>query len=631
MINIQVFFRFFALTLFFLFPNQASAESNVKTIADKGKVFVSIDLDEGDIIYWHKKTKMGLPTRIEIYDETNVANYLIDWPWPKVKDEGHIITPYYSNKVMIPIYIKPNSIRDPSTFKINLSYLLCNRDGCFPKSQHLDAKLYDYSELVFNVEKVADKVYFLKGKLVVETGLQSHADIMILHNNELYLPESYTKNKEFLDYYFTIDNLKDYGKIEILNSISSHSQAINISEIKTESKSSGILFYALFAILGGFILNLMPCVLPVLSLKIYSLTNTKDLKERKIESLISFITIVTYFLLIGLLTASAKEAGSYFIPGFNLQKPPVLLACLILITIVISVVRGKFNVNLDSIMPNFYFKSRYVNVVFTTLVSTILATPCTAPFLATSITFALSQSTDTIIFMFLLSSLGFGFPYLMIIFFPKLLKFIPKSGKWQEWVKNLSIAMLMLTIVWLMWVLYAQLGLYPTIAALFITYFIRVSIEEEILMKYKIFVFLVAIFAMFTIPDFVSRSFRTLESNYEKTWESFSNEKLDKYLKNKEYVFVYATAQWCATCEVNKILTLDRLPAILLFRKYNVKLMEADLTNPNEEANKFLLKNGSAGLPFAKLYTPTNQKGVALPVLITYSALESALSQNVNN
>jgi thiol:disulfide interchange protein len=392
-----------------------------------------------------------------------------------------------------------------------------------------------------------------------------------------------------------------------------------------ESYQTNVFILYFYAFLGGFILNLMPCVLPVLSLKLFSLVKARSPLERRIESILSILTIMIFFLFLGFLTVKAKDLGEYFIPGFNLQTPPVIITCMIFITITISLLREKIIFNVD--IPFKESKIRYFNVIATTLISTILATPCTAPFLVSSMAYALSQESEIILLMFFLTSLGFSLPYFAVIVNPNIISFLPKSGAWQEKIKHVFLLLLLATLAWLFWILSSQLGYLPAISALLLLYFTRAIIENQIKFYLKIFAIFVVTSLSFAIPLITKENFSKIDNIKNSLWESFSFKKFEEYKANNEIILVYATADWCITCKVNKLMVLDRPDTILMLKKYKVKVLEIDLTNKNQEGNIFLKSYNSSGIPFAIIINGDKNNNIVLPTILSYGNLEESISK----
>jgi suppressor for copper-sensitivity B len=597
---------------------------------DNGRLVVNLKLDEGSVIYWNKYTKIGLATKLDLINSSNIKSYNVDWPWPKFKPEGKVIAAIFDGDVRIPVYITPTNPSIEASFDVKLTYLLCNDLGCFPKEKIIRSSINSYQS--FSKASVDNnrKILYSNNRIYVEAAKSEKSEAIIIFKGMVHLPEFIEKidNNDF--YAFHIKNINNESEFEVVHSDIKESKVIKFSEIKPLSPSmEKIIFFSLYALLGGFILNLMPCVLPVLSLKLYSLVNSKTTTERRVEAILSILTIIAFFTSLGLVTSKAKQVGEFFIPGFNLQIPSVLILCMIVVTITVSLMREKISLNIP--ISCFSSNSKYLNVILTTLVSTILATPCTAPFLATSMTFAMSQTSEIILLMFFLSSIGFATPYFGVLINPNILSFLPKSGVWQQKLKTFFLGLLILTVVWLFWVLSVQLGYFASITVLLMLYFIRVIIESDFRFILKLFTFAVIIVLSFSLPANISRNFHKFEETLENSWEKFSPSKLEEYIKNGDTVFIYATAEWCVTCQVNKVMVLDRPDTLLMFRKYKVKLLKIDLTNQNEEGNNFLMKYNSPGIPFAIALKKENASGIILPVLFKYSDLENAIKKVLKN
>ncbi|MDX2050130.1 MAG: protein-disulfide reductase DsbD family protein [Rickettsiaceae bacterium] len=594
-----------------------------------GRVNLRIELEESSYTYWYIQTKVGLPTTINLENMHNVDKYFIDWPWPKVKAESSTLVPYYEKNIVIPIYIKPLDPNLYSEFSIIVNYISCSDFGCMPKKQEIFARLDDFAQIP---EVEDDLVYSVTQEehtknLIFKT--KGHNDqIFIIANNTLHLPFHKTSGPDFTEYKF--EDLKYHtSKVKIFSEGHRGVQSLDLTKIYNKTNYLLIFIYLFLGFVGGATLNLMPCVLPVLALKLYGFTHSKDNSSARIDSLVSILTIIFYFSFIAFLTIVAKSFGQYFIPGFSLQKPVVIISCIVIITIFVSVIRGKLRLEENFIfLLNYKTQVHYIKVVLSTLVSTLLATPCTAPFLATSVTFALGQSYTMILLIYLSAAIGFALPYFVIIFYPKLINFIPKPGKWQNLLRVIFYTLLMGTLLWLFWILYFQIGIYSTAIILFLALMSLIMIESNI--SHKLIIFCICVFSMFNV-GFITDNLSIASRLKQNQWESFSQQKLNDYIKRNDLVFVYVTAEWCATCQVNKIGVLNSSKTIKLFKDKGLRLLEADLTKPNPEANYYLYHNSSPGIPFGKIYGPANPDGIGLPVIFSLRDLEDVIDKVSNH
>ena len=203
---------------------------------------------------------------------------------------------------------------------------------------------------------------------------------------------------------------------------------------------------------------------------------------------------------------------------------------------------------------------------FTGILSTILATPCTAPFVGTAISIALTQNFVVTFFIFLSMALGKGLPYFIFIIYPNMINYLPKPGKWFFYLKYFFAFLLFLTILWL------------------------INIH------------------------FVSKDYLVTS---ESSWETFDREKVNKYLDNGESVFVDVTAKWCITCLVNKKLILDNQDVIDLFKNNKIRTLRADWTSRNNDILEYLKLYNRHGIPFNIFYTPENRQGIVFSEILS--------------
>lgn len=310
----------------------------------------------------------------------------------------------------------------------------------------------------------------------------------------------------------------------------------------------------LFSFLGGLILNLMPCVFPVLSIKIFSLLKERGHpREFVVDSFFYFAGVVCSFLALGALFLSLRTMGEQIGWGFQLQSPVFIYLMIILFFILGLNFLGAYEFG-DSIMNwagqrNHQKSSSFFNGVLSVLV----ATPCTGPFMGTALgaASALSASASMSIFLFL--GIGMGAPFLILSFFPSLLNRLPRPGAWMNTMKEFFAFPLFATVIWLAWVLVRQLGagaLVPMgISILGISFFIWIqkkSAKATVRVITTIFIFVSAIFPISYLRSDVAS---THSSEQKSEWESFSQARLEELLSSGEAVFIDYTADWCVTCQ----------------------------------------------------------------------------------
>lgn len=386
-----------------------------------------------------------------------------------------------------------------------------------------------------------------------------------------------------------------------------------------------------FAILGGFILNFMPCVLPVLSLKILSFMKN-DSVDRKIASALTIVGIFTCFWILAGVMVLLKYSGRQFGLGVNFQIPEFIIILTIIITFFISFSLGRVNLvgaSAYDALNRIHFRNHYLEHYFSGVIATILSTPCNAPFIGSALAFAFAVSDYIIVIMFSSIALGFSTPYILFILFPGILKFMPKPGPWMESFKKFLAILLIGTVAWLLWVLSSQIGDRATFGLFLLLLLFKFSIEDNsgfLKNKYpKIFVVLIIITASLILPQYAHTEDTEHNTHLNNVWKTFERSKISQLVSDGNIVFVDITADWCVTCKFNKIMTLDRKRTLNLFQRKNVFAMRGDFTSHNDEIYSFLTYYNSVGIPFYIIYGPAKPEGLILPVIIRYSDIVKAI------
>lgn len=396
------------------------------------------------------------------------------------------------------------------------------------------------------------------------------------------------------------------------------------------------------ALLGGFILNFMPCVLPVLSLKVMSLikqSKKTHIAHAKQSFFITGLGILASFLLLALLTVVLKASGGAFGWGIHFQNPHFLLFIFLVLVAFSASLGGIFEIDLPSGLGTWLIthegKGR-VKDFLSGVFATLLATPCSAPFVGTALTFALSRTSGDIFLVFFFLGLGFAFPYFLVSSLPQRFIYLPKPGKWMAWVQGVLGIGLALTALWIGWILSFHLSLWvlflSTFLALIALSFFWIKHHKKPSLKawaYAAPLFLIAWALSWVTPntkvDLVhkfAKASPTLE-----IWQPFDPEAIEPLVKKGKVVFVDATAEWCVTCTVNKRLVLNDPTVASLLADPNVIAMRADWTKQDPRITRFLQDHGRYGIPFNIVFGPQNTKGIALPEILTVGAIEEAFKE----
>ena len=391
-----------------------------------------------------------------------------------------------------------------------------------------------------------------------------------------------------------------------------------------------ILFYAF---LGGLILNFMPCVLPVVSIKLLSIIKSSS-TEVKINLLATIAGILTTFLSFAILTIILKKIGINVGIGQHFQEPVFLITMIIILVLMGCNLIGSYEFSI----PNFILKNLQISPknetiigsFITGIVATILATPCTAPYLTVAISYAMQGCNYEIIMILICVGIGFSLPYFAVFFFPSFGKLLPKPGKWMLKFKFFLGILLFLSSIWLISILYKHLGLDAAIVVFMISILIKFSLENNQYFLQNTFGKAIAIiiliaFAYF-LPFQIQKDEQNLALEIDSLWEKFDNDKIDNYIVNDKIVFVNVTADWCITCKLNKLLNLDRPNFIKLLRSGKVIGMTADITSSTpSEITKFMEGHKQYAIPLNVLYGPNTRDGIILPVTLFSNELEVAI------
>lgn len=403
------------------------------------------------------------------------------------------------------------------------------------------------------------------------------------------------------------------------------------------------------AFIGGLILNLMPCVLPVLSIKVLSFVQQAGEDKSKVWKHGAVFTLGVLTLFWGLagslliLRAGGEQIGW----GFQLQSPGFLIFICSLLFLLGLNLFGVFEIVLN-VGGNLSSQSGYSGSFFSGALATLVATPCTAPFMGSALGFAIAQPPIVSMLIFTSLGLGMAFPYLMLSLFPALMRFVPRPGVWMEAFKQFMGFLMMATVVWLAWVFGLQVGVNGLIALM--GGFVVMGIGAWVLGRWgnlmmasrtRLIAHVVAgvliaggIGLVWTnsrdLAPSASASTQSTTTAEGITWEAFTPERFAEVRATGKPVFIDFTAAWCLSCQVNEKVALSKPEIAAEFKKRGIVTMKADWTSRNEAITRKLAEFGRNGVPLYVLYTKDqNQPPMVLPEVITPSIVMDAL-QKVN-
>lgn len=380
-----------------------------------------------------------------------------------------------------------------------------------------------------------------------------------------------------------------------------------------EKPTSNIIHFILFAFLGGLILNIMPCVLPVISLKLFGLVRHGHESSKSVfkHNIIYSMGVLSTFLSLAVIVAFIKSTGEQIGWGFQLQSPTFVAIMIVVIFAMALNLFGLFEFRTPGggKLGNVTLKDSFQGDFLSGVLATILSTPCSAPFLGTALTFAFTESASTIIVIFFSIGLGMSSPFILTAFFPRLIHFLPKPGMWMVHFKNLLAFTLVLTTLWLLDVFlaltdssYSLLQMNIALSFIFLLFYVRAKMSKNILIS--IFLLACASYLIYqsqivneSQAKGVSSLINDKNKNGEIQWHSWSEEKMNENLKNKKLTFIDFTAKWCMTCKVNEKIVIDTNAFRELVKENDVDLLIGDWTKKDPVIGNWLASQGYVGVP----------------------------------
>jgi thiol:disulfide interchange protein len=630
--------------------------------------------------YWKFSGDAGLPTELKWKLPPGWKVGEIQWPIPlKTIDPGDIETYGYENEVLLMQEITPPPKIDSSSVKLftEANWLVCERI-CIPGSAtlQLDLPVTSTSQPA-NVElfaryrrllpqnwpgrNVASAEWSRVGsdvqlKIKSETlakypaidffplpeqeTIVGHPAIQSRNNNEIVLRiplESAPKNLSSMAG-LVVFSQQPNGDDRAAWQIASAAPTVSAAR---PPPARGIFTFLLFGFLGGFILNLMPCVLPVISLKIFGFIQQAGQSRQKIlRSGIAFMMgIFAWFIALALVLIVLKSAGRDVTwGGFQFTNPYFVLALSVIVLVFALNLFGVFEISLpQSVTRSLLSTSERRDLLgsfFQGVFATVLATPCTAPFLGTALGFAFTQSAAIILAMFVAVAAGMSAPYLLLSAQPAWLRFLPRPGPWMLHLKQFMGFLLLATLLFLLYVLGAQRGLEGAIWASCFLLVISVAcwmkgafaLPTASAMKRTIallFMLLLLIGGgVYFIGDkFQSAKIAAAGTSLRGDWHPFTPERLQTELEQGRTVFVDFTAAWCLTCKFNEANVLEAQDVREAFRRHGIVKLKADWTNGDPVITKLLQQFGRPGVPLYVLYPGRNEEPIVFPEVLTKSMI----------
>lgn len=624
-----------------------------------------LEMAEGWHTYWEYSGDAGLPTTIAWKLPEGLTAGPIEWPVPEAKLEpGDIQTYAYGGRVLLLTKITPPAgISGNITLHAKADWLVC-KETCIPGGAELEltlpvsstatpanAALFEEFRARLPSEKPAP--YQLQWKrsanqLTLEVGgIPANTPIALFplpaENHEVghpkFLPPSALQIRCEGDF---------RGVLAVGEGASQRawfvSEKITAAAVEKPAAAMSLWLALFYGFLGGLILNLMPCVLPVISLKIFGfIKQAGDSRAAILSHGLAFAAgIFAWFLALAAVIIALKSGGSEVTWAFQFQNPWFNIAIGSIVFVFALNLAGVFELVLPGRAANALESAGSSGGLggpfFQGVFATLLATPCTAPFLGTALGFAFSQSAAVILAMFASVAFGMALPYLLLSAQPGWMKFLPRPGAWMERLKQFMAFPLLATIVWILSILGGQRGVEGVVwfsafllCLAFAAWLYGSFCGPLASPKHRTLAILLALAAIsgggwYFLGEKFSQIGKADSDSI--AWVDFSEARVKSELAAGRNVFIDFTADWCITCKFNERTAINTPAVRALLAEKNIVPIKADWTNSNPEITSALKTFGRVGVPLYVLYPAADPSNpIVLPELLTESILLDALKK----
>ena len=592
-------------------------------------VGLKLDMDPGWHTYWKNPGDSGGPFSIMWSHQMDIIIEDVSWPAPEIIPYDPLITYGYKDFVIFPFKVFKQTDSELGLLSAELEFLICS-DICIPESAKLSidlSQLNRSSELLDAVNELPNKVL----PIDVQTSLE-----------KIVIEFDYDKKPDKAYFVSETEDVVEYLPSHSLTEVSQGTYAIEITrEDKNFSYLKGILVIddqaylvesstqtpkhdslnlwqaLLFAFLGGIILNLMPCVFPVISLKVMSFLKLADSNPRqiRIHALTFSGGVLFTFIAIALLLLGLKATGELVGWGFQLQSPEIVGFLAIVMTMIGFILLTDININVGNLFltQSVTQSSGLSNSFWTGALAVIVASPCTAPFMGAALGYAIIQPSVVSMVVFISLALGFALPYLILGWNPQLIAMLPKPGEWMEILKKFFAFPMFATSIWLLWVFEQQTAGNDLI----------ILLAMCLLASFGVWIFTQkskiasAIGGLFVISAFllIGNIEKSAAPSGEALSEWNSQTEINLQSQNQAYLINF-TAAWCITCQTNEALVLGTKEIQAFLKNQNIQYIKADWTNRNSEIAAALEAYERSGVPLYVFWKPGMDQAKILPAIL---------------
>jgi thiol:disulfide interchange protein len=637
-------------------------------------------IEAGWHTYWLNPGDAGLPTSIDWSLPRDFKAGPILWPQPRRIVYGPVVDYGYENEVLLPVDFDVPSTVAPGTNVViagHASWLVCS-DTCIPEDADLSISIPVAAETEADPDW-AERLASVRARLPLRnpfpTTASANAENITLHiamgdaqklRDVIFFPvdrdvidngapQTPVAGTEGLKLTLRRDGTKPAptalnGLLSFRDSAAQSDtgpEAITISspieQVATNSLGQlGLVWALVLAFAGGVLLNLMPCVLPVLSIKAFSLAQHAQsaAREVRVQGIAYTVGVLASFATIAALLLGMRAAGTEIGWGFQLQSPLfVALMTYVLFAVGLNL-SGVFSFGerIAGAAGELSSHAGYSGSFLTGALATLVATPCTAPFMAAALGYAITQPWYRSLAIFEAVGFGMALPYLGIAFSPRLRRFLPKPGSWMVGLKQFLAFPIYGTAVWLTFVLAQESGglaVTLVLSGLVLIAFAAWLYEglrhsETRWRRWCLAASALSLIGAVALAPLANTNqtlhFAATENNVGIRWLPFSANRIDELQAQGRSIFIDFTADWCITCKINERVALESPAVIEAFARNEVAALRADWTRQDPSITRMLEANGRAGVPLYLFYPKTGPRGerpgpIILPQILTAATI----------
>jgi len=608
----------------------------------KAKLAIYYRMDPEWHIYWKNAGDSGAAPKFTV---TGGALENIQWPYPHRLPVGDLTNFGYEHEVALLLEVQTQP--QAKEIKLNLEWLVCKVE-CIPGFGEVTWPIKRSEKAIWKSDADSDIILYRKYEALVPKE-SANWTLRTLERTSANLKLQLSGDQSITELeVFPADGETFLTKAATINPLSEHRFEISVPlSVNAENKpglteftfvgknekgtltfilntdlqppATGFILALFFAFLGGLILNLMPCVFPVLSLKFFGFLKETDTNKIRVSAWTYTFGVLTTFTMVGAGLTILRFYGESVGWGYQLQNPTMIYLLAILFFVMALNFWGFFEVGESaSGWAGRLGQTKFLSGSFGTgVLAVIVASPCTAPFMGSALGLTLLLPWPQSLAIFFALGVGMACPMLLVGHLPKLATYLPRSGLWMENFKKAMAFPLLATALWLLWVLSHQLG----------TDLVFLSLGSALGMMFGIWIWLISkriffkwlglllaiVFFLYSLQEVHLAEAPSAQAEQSSAWKAYDAALLETA---KQSVFVDFTASWCITCQVNKKAVLDTAEIQQFFKKNNVLLMRADWTNQDPAITKALAALGRNSVPVYAFYEKPG-KPQLLPQLLT--------------